>query len=153
MEGHVLNKSAVWLHAMKRAIAPGGKIPLSELYDQYGKKHELAKGKEFISWLKTVKLRDEDKWQVVSGKDKALTEVEDITLKEVKIDITKIKPKDMSIEDVISLSVRKARELLPKVTDVKLLKYSLSEARPKPGKDSLCRMLKKRIMELETQRR
>jgi len=151
MEGYVLNKSAMWLHAMKRAVAPGGKIPLDELYDQYGKKHELSKGDEFISWLRAVKLRDEEKWQIVLGKDEVLTE--DTTLKEVKIDIDKIKPKDLSIENVISLSVRKAREIIPKVTDVKLLKYSLSEARPRPGKDSLCRILKKRITELETQRR
>ena len=153
MKGHVLNKSTMWMHAMKRAVAPGGKIPLSELYDQYGKKHELAKGKEFISWLENVKLRDDDKWQVVRGKEAQATEVEDTTLKEVNIDMTTINPKDMSIEEVVSLSVRKAREIIPKVTDLKLLKYSLSEARPRSGKDSLCRILKKRVTELETQRR
>jgi len=59
----------------------------------------------------------------------------------------------MSIEEVISLSVRKAREILPKVTDLKLLKYSLAEAQPRSGKDSLCRVLKKRVTELETIRR
>lgn len=157
MKGHVLNKSTMWLHAMKRAVAPGGKIPLTELYDQYGKKHELAKGKEFISWLKTVKLRDDDKWQVVSSIDElkadAKAEAADTILKEVKIDITKINPKDMSIEEVVSLSVRKAREIVPRITDLKLLKYSMSEANPRPGKDSLCRILRKRIIELETQRR
>jgi len=151
MKGHVLNKSAMWLHAMKRSVAPGGKIPLDELYDQYGKKHELSKGDEFISWLKNVKLRDENKWQVVLGKDVVSTE--NTTLKEVKIDMEKINPKDMSIEEVISLSVRKAREILPKVTDLKLLKYSLAEAQPRSGKDSLCRVLKKRVTELETIRR
>jgi len=152
MEGYVLNKSTMWLHAMKRAVAPGGKIPLDELYDQYGKKHELPKGNEFVSWLRTVKLRDDDKWQIVLGKDQ--TPADDGTLlKEVKIDIDKVNPKNMSIEEVISLSVRKAREIIPKVTDVKLLKYSLAEARPRAGKDSLCRILKKRVTELETQRR
>lgn len=157
MKGHVLNKSTMWMHAMKRAVAPGGKIPLEELYNQYGKKHELAKGEEFISWLKTVKLRDDEKWQVVFGKDEldadAKAEAADTTLKEVKVDITKINPKDMSIDEVVSLSVRKAREIIPKVTDLKLLKYSLSEAQPRSGKDSLCRILRKRVKELETQRR
>ena len=157
MKGHVLNKSTMWMHAMKRAVAPGGKIPLEELYNQYGKKHELAKGEEFISWLKTVKLRDDEKWQVVFGKDEldadAKAEAADTILKEVKVDITKINPKDMSIDEVVSLSVRKAREIIPKVTDLKLLKYSLSEAQPRSGKDSLCRILRKRVKELETQRR
>jgi len=152
MEGYVLNKSAMWLHAMKRAIKPGGKIPLSELYNQYGKKHELTKGDEFISWLKTVKLRDENRWQIILGKEQ--TPAEDKTLlKEVKVDVNKIDPKNMSIEEVISLSVRSAREIIPRVTDLKLLKYSLAEAQPRPGKDSLCRILKKRVTELETQRR
>jgi len=153
MKGYVLNKSTMWVHAMKRSIAPGGKIPLKELYDQYGKKHSLSKGDEFVSWLKAVKLRDENRWQVVLGTEKPKVEDKDLTLKEIKVDIEKIKPKDMSIEDVISLSVRQARELIPKVTDIKLLKYSLEEANPRAGKDSLCRILRKRITELETQRR
>jgi hypothetical protein len=152
MEGYLLNKSTMWVHAMKRAVGPGGKVPLSELYDQYGKKHDLAKGDEFISWLKTVKLRDDKKWVVVVDKTEE-TEQEDATLKEVKIDVNKINPKQMSIEDVVSLSVRQAREIVPKILDVKLLKYSLQEARPRAGKDSLCRILKKRVTELETQRR
>ncbi len=153
MKGHVINKSTMWLHAMKRAVAPGGKVPLDELYDQYGAKHDLAKGKEFISWLKTVKLRDTDKWQVISGKDVVESKPEDTTLKEVEVDITKVNPKKLTIEEVVSLSVRKAREIIPKVSDVKLLRYSLSEANPRPGKDSLCRILRKRITELETIRR
>jgi len=153
MKGYVLNKSTMWVHAMKRSIAPGGKIPLKELYDQYGKKHSLAKGDEFVSWLTAIKLRDENRWQVILETEKSKVEDKDLTLKEVKVDIERIKPKDMSIADVVSLSVRQARELLPKVTDIKLLKYSLEEANPRAGKDSLCRILRKRISELETQRR
>lgn len=152
MEGYLLNKSTMWVHAMKKAIGPGAKVPLQELYDQYGKKHDLAKGDEFIGWLKAVKLRDDEKWVVVTEQTEE-PEQEDTTLKEVRIDVNKVNPKKMSIEDVVSLSVRQARELVPKILDVKLLKYSHEEARPRAGKDSLCRILKKRITELETQRR
>jgi len=151
MEGYVINKSAMWMHAMKRAVAPGGKIPINELYVQYGEKHDLARGEEFISWLRNVKLKNNDMWGIIS-EDEAIAE-EKIEIVEKVIDITTLKPKDMDISDVVSLSVRQAREIIPKVTDVKLLKYALSEAKPRAGKDSLCRILMKRIKELDIQRR
>ena len=151
MEGYVINKSPMWMHAMKRAVPPGGKIPISELYDQYGKKHDLAKGAEFVGWLESVKLKDSDRWGVVLG-DEAIAE-EKIEIEEKRVDITTLKPKDMDISDVVSLSVRQAREIIPRTTDIKLLKYALSEAKPRAGKDSLCRILMKRIKELEIQRR
>ena len=151
MEGYVINKAPMWMHAMKRAVSPGGKIPISELYDQYGKKHDLAKGDEFISWLKNVKLKDNDMWGIVLEDEPAVEEK--VEIEEKRVDITTLKPKDMDISDVVSLSVRQAREIIPKTTDLKLLKYSLSEAKPRAGKDSLCRILMKRIKELEIQRR
>jgi hypothetical protein len=151
MEGYIINKAPMWMHAMKRAVAPGGKIPISELYDQYGKKHDLAKGDEFISWLKNVKLKDNDMWGIVL-EDEPVVE-EEVEIEEKRVDITTLKPKDMDISDVVSLSVRQAREVIPKTTDLKLLKYALSEAKPRAGKDSLCRILMKRIKELEIQRR
>ncbi len=151
MEGYVINKAPMWMHAMKRSVSPGGKIPISELYDQYGKKHDLAEGDEFISWLKNVKLKNSDMWGVVL-EDEAVVE-EKVEIEEKRVDITTLKIKDMSISDVVSLSVRQAREIIPKTTDVKLLKYALSEAKPRAAKDSLCRILMKRIKELEIQRR
>ena len=54
----------------------------------------------------------------------------------------------MTIEYVIALPVRKARDIIPTIMDEKLLKYSLQAAKPKPGKESLCRILEKRIGEL-----
>jgi len=58
MNGYVINKSGLWAHAMKRSVGPGQKVPLDDLYDQYGKKHGLTKGDEFVKWLRTGKLRD-----------------------------------------------------------------------------------------------
>jgi hypothetical protein len=52
----------------------------------------------------------------------------------------------------VLLSVRKARDAMPRMTDVALLKYALEEARPRAGKDSLCRILEKRIQELQVTR-
>jgi len=60
-----------------------------------------------------------------------------------------ISPKKMTVEDVAALSVRKAREVLPQISDIKLLKYSLQEANQLANKDSLCRLLRKRVSELE----
>lgn len=159
MKGVIINRSSMWLHAMKRAVAPGGQIPLDELYDQYGKKHEIRKGKDFIEWLKNVKLRGNENWQIVLDtkevEAKAKEAAKDVEEKAKaielrRIDIEKIDVKKMEIADVVSLSVRQAREIMPRISDVKLLKYSLQEANPRSGKDSLCRILRKRISELET---
>jgi hypothetical protein len=145
MKGYVKNVSPIWTHAMKRAIGPGATVPLSELYKQYGKKHNLKKGAEFVEWLRTVKLTDVNRWKVVVEGDK--TEAEES--KSIVAPESDKAPKQMGIEDIIGLSVRRAREVLPKIMDLKLLKYALDEAGPRAGKDSLCRLLRKRIQELQ----
>jgi hypothetical protein len=152
MKGCVVNKSAMWMHAMKRAVAPGARIPLDELYDQYGKKHDLPKGDPFIAWLKDVKLRDNPNWKIVLNDKEEKKEEKEVVNTE-RLDLTNVNPKKMAVDEVVALSVRQARDILPKVSDVKLLKYALQEAAPRSGKDTLCQLLRKRIRELETIRR
>jgi hypothetical protein len=155
MKGNVVNTSSMWLHAMKRAVAPGGKIPLDELYDQYGKKHDLPKGDPFIAWLKDVKLKDNKNWKVVLGEEKVEKPEEKVNeaAQAERVDIRNINPKKIEVKEVVALSVRQARELLPSISDIKLLKYALQEAAPLSGKDTLCQLLRKRVRELETVRR
>jgi len=156
---------------MKRSVGPGATIQLDELYEQYGKRHNLKKGKEFIQWLQDVKLRDKNKWQIFTSDDRPYEEV----LSEVK---TEEKPKaevsgsnvvqtdksrgenvappvvsDMTVEDVVELSVRKAREVIPTIQDIQLLKYAEGIANQRSGKDSLRRILLKRIQELSVANR
>jgi len=61
--------------------------------------------------------------------------------------------KGMTVDEVTGLSVRKSREVIPQIMDVKLLKYSLQQANQMAGKDSLCRIIRKRIQELEISNR
>lgn len=162
MEGYVMNISAGWTHAMKRSIGPGAKVPLEELFEQYGAKHDLKEGQEFADWLRSVKLKDSNKWKIV---------VEDDTTKSVE---TKVTSEDvdsrtsnkvyvssgmapmveikLEVADVVGLSVRQAREKLPKIQDLNLLKYSLQEANQLAGKDSLCKIIRKRIRDLQIAR-
>jgi len=158
MKGYVMNKSNIWTHAMKRAVGPGAKIDLDELFEQYGVKHSLGEGEEFITWLRNVKLKDRDKWEiVVEDGIPEVPEVKDVSekqeIKEKKSTLT-VPPVavDMTIEDIVDLSVRKAREALPRVTDLKLLKYAFQEANQLAGKDSLCKVIRKRITELKIAR-
>ena len=145
MKGYIKNISPIWTHAMKRAIGPGATVPLDELYEQYGKKHNLKKGPEFVEWLRTIKLKDEQRWQVVVDSDKEKEVVPDAKT----ITTADKTPKQMGVDDIVELSVRKAREVLPKITDAKLLRYALDQANPRAGKDSLCRLLRKRITDLK----
>ena len=155
MNGYVMNMSLGWVHIMKRNVGPGKKIPLSELYKQYGEKHGIKKGPEFIEWLRAVKLRNEEIWKIV------LTEDEKKSAKDIVSDLPSgtplpvenaDMPSDMSklsVKDVVMLSVRKGREALPKINDLKLLKYAFQEANQLSGKDSLCNIIRKRIKDLE----
>ena len=159
MEGYVINATSIWSHTMKRSVGPGAKIPLDELYEQYGVKHGLAEGEEFIEWLRTVKLQDPNKWKIVTEaaqptdqpkKEKPAEKKEELP-STTHAEEVKAPPnvKDMEISDVIGLSVRKARDVVPLIMDSKLLQYAEKEASQLTGKDSLCRILRKRIKELQ----
>ena len=163
MKGYVKNMTHLWAHVMKRAIGPGQKIPLAELYEQYGAKHNIEQGEPFITWLTEVKLKDRNKWKVFTEDDKPAAEVskevspekqESVAQTQVEVgrggNVAPPVTKDMEVADVVELSVRKAREVVPEIQDMQLLKYAIREANQRTGKDSLCRILRKRIMELET---
>jgi len=161
MKGYVINTSKNWKHAMKRSVGPGAKVPLSELFEQYGIKHNLSNDKEFIDWLQNTKLRDKDNWRIVVEEDSIVeTSPTPITDKPVvtrnkKPVVDNVSPmvqSKMEVKDLVEMSVRQARDILPKITDLNLLKYAFQEANPRAGKDSLCRIIKKRIKELQISR-
>ena len=149
MNGYVQNKSPMWAHAMKRTIGPGQKVPLDELYEQYGKKHSLSAGEEFVEWLRSVKLKDTNKWNIVLLADGEPIE-EDPKSEPTENDAVTKRIDDMDPLDIVDLTVRKAREIIPTCTNKKLLKLALNEANARAHKDSLCNILRKRIRELET---
>ena len=155
MKGYVMNISTMHLHAMKRSVHPGQKISLDDLYDQYGKKHEIKRGEEFIAWLSSVKLKNSTKWKMVldteldSGENDKVTDIGGVISKGAVDYVAPMVSTKMEVKEVVTLSVRKAREILPKITDLTLLKYAFQEANQLAGKDSLCNMLRKRIKEVE----
>lgn len=152
MNGYVKNKTPLWRHAMKREIGPGKTVSLDDLFEQYGEKHGLEKGAVFVEWLTQVKLRDNKVWEIVfnKAKKKAAGAKKEEDNKEL---VTPHVKKEMEPDEVTNFSVRTAREKLPKMVDIKLLKYALSSAEQLADKDTLCRMLRKRIGELEISRR
>jgi len=168
MNGYVMNISKTWVNAMKRAIGPGAKIPLDELYAQYGKKHDLSEGIEFVEWLKNIKLKDHERWNVVlsdsSSVDEGSTDIIERNSEDTQTTKTEIganlKPTNVvpmvqqkiNVADLVGLSVRQAKAMLPDIKDLNLLKYALQEANQLTGKDSLCILLRKRIKEIQIAR-
>jgi len=170
MNGYVKNLTSLWIHIMKRAVAPGAKISLQELYEQYGKKHDLPPNIEFVKWLEDIKLRDKNKWKIVfidEPQEDSLVQnnessvvVDEKVNTEVKKDVqnksdivTPLVIKNFEVSDIVGLTVRKARELLSHIFDIQLLKYSEKEASQLANKDSLCILIRKRIQELEISNR
>lgn len=148
-----MNVSSGWAHAMKRAVGPGAKIPIKELYEQYGLKHGISEGEDFVKWLRGVKLRDTSRWKIVCDAVGSLPlESENIAVVEKNKGHDLIAPmvkSKMEVKDIVALSVRDSRQVLPTVTDLNLLKYALQEANQLSGKDSLCIIIRKRIKELQ----
>jgi len=159
MKGYVKNKTAGWRHAMKRSVGPGHKIPMDELFEQYGKKHGLEQGDQFVEWLSNVKLRDKSTWDIVCEDDPKPVESEEPDAKESIIDkhssytAVPFVKKDLQIEDIVNMTVRSARVELKKITDIRLLRRSYEYARKLAHKDTLCQHLRRRIQELELTRR
>lgn len=165
MNGYVMNISKTWVNAMKRAVGPGAKIPLDELYIQYGKKHGLSEGVEFVEWLKNVKLKDHERWSIVldssTSKDEKTIEESLDGLQETKTENNiNLKPTNvapmvqqkMNVADLVGLSFRQAKAIMPDIKDLNLLKYALQEANQMTGKDSLCILIRKRIKEIQIAR-
>jgi hypothetical protein len=164
MKGCVKNVSSGWVHSMKRALGPGAEVPLNELYEQYGVKHGLKEGEEFIQWLKNVKLKDSQRWKIIIPQDEVITNNDDnkttLNVDSKVSKFNKVEPDNvaplvatkMDVADIVKLSVRQSRDVLPKLTDLNLLKYALQEANQLSGKDSLCRILRNRIKELQIAR-
>jgi len=155
MNGYVKNKSVSWRHAMKRSIGPGHQIPLDDIFEQYSSKHDLKEGKPFVEWLRTVKLRDRDVWEIVFIDDNKKDEAAETIVKErqAKDMVVPLVKKAMEVADIVGMSVRTARADLKKITDIKILKYALAEANQMANKDTLVIMLRRRIQELEITRR
>ena len=154
MNGFVKNVSYEWSYAMKRAVKPGGEIPLDELFEQYGKKYNMTPDDSFVKWLQNVKLKGSNNWKIIfsldngenlGGGDEA-SKVSNVSMAVPMV------AKSMKVEDVVTLTVRKARVVLPKITDLNLLKYALNEVSQLSNKDNLYRMLQKRISELQISR-
>jgi len=149
MEGYVRNKSPLWRHAMKREVGPGEKIPLDSLYSIYGTKHGIPEGSPFVAWLKEVKLKDRDVWEVAYAEDgsgEQLKEsVDDINISTSTKQRSSFIKSELTAEDIIDMSVRTLRERLDKITDLKLLKRALSIANQLQGKETLCKLLRNRI--------
>jgi len=157
MNGYIKNKTPLWRHAMKREIGPGKTVTLDDIYEQYGEKHGLEKGKPFVEWLKQVKLKDTNIWQVVfeEKERKAAKKAEELKTKSnvaEELVVPHVK-KERTVDEIANLSVRAAREEIPKMTDLKLLKYAFQTANQLANKDTLCRILRKRISELELTKR
>ena len=155
MNGYVRNKTLTWRHAMKRSVGPGHQIPLDELFEQYGEKHDLKEGEPFVGWLRDIKLKDRSAWEVVFIDDtKKDEQIEEVVKAKQKNDlVVPLVKKEMEVADIVGMSVRKARDGLKKITNVNLLKYAFKEANQLANKDTLCIMLRRRISELEITRR
>ena len=168
MEGYVKNITKRPLYALKRHIMPGSTISLEALYKEYGDKHGIEKGQPFADWLRQVKLPDEQNWEIHLGQTEEMQKVtitaqltqvvdgaeqkEGLSNEEKAQSARPIIKNEWEVDDIVNLTVRQAREEIPKIRDKKTLSYALNVARQKPNKETVCKILEKRIDELRVLR-
>lgn len=169
MKGYVRNLSVKPVYALKRHILPGKSVPLKTLYKEYGVKHGIEEGQAFVDWLRKIKLPNEEIWeihfedgvveenkitvtaqitQVVDGAEKPKKK-EGLSNEEKAKSARPLVKKEWEVEDLVALTVKNAREEIPKIKDRKVLSYALNVARQRPNKETICRILEKRIDELK----
>lgn len=168
MKGYVKNKTHLWRHAMKRSVGPGQKISLDELYEQYGKKYEIQSGQPFVVWLRSVKLRDTNNWEVVyeeskddapvskpvNDTDKIIEQVEVEAIKEPvkEEEVTEVKkPKRSSRSKELQKEMNASSNVRPftkKEINVKdVIGFSVREARAELKKITDLNLLKHALSE------
>lgn len=164
MEGYVKNLTKRPLYALKRHVMPGMTVPLAALYKEYGDKHGIEAGQPFVNWLRQVKLPDDKIWEIHLGHAEELQKVtitaqltevvdgaekkEGLSNEEKAQSARPIIKNEWEVDDIVNLTVRQAREEIPKIRDKKVLSYALNVARQKPNKETVCKILEKRIDEL-----
>jgi hypothetical protein len=170
MKGYIKNITGRPLYALKRHILPGKNIDIATLYIEYGEKHGIEKGQPFVDWLRNVKLPSEQMWEIqYDGMDEPkldeenkvtvvaqITQVEDGADTSVKLsNLEKVESgtpfikKEWEIAEIVDLTVKKAREEIPKIRNKRLLSHALNVATQTPNKETICRILEKRIDELK----
>lgn len=86
-------------------------------------------------------------------KEKIMRKKRNSRIKEAsKSMVPPIVPTKMGVADIVGLTFRESKVVLPKIMDLKLLKYAYQEAYQLAGKDSLCNEIRKRIKSLEISR-
>jgi hypothetical protein len=92
--------------------------------------------------------------QVVDGDEKESEEKKEGLSNEEKAKSARPHVKnEWEVEDIVALTVSKAREEIPKIRNKKLLSWALNVARQTPNKETVCRILEKRIDELKVSMR
>ena len=174
MKGYVRNLSVKPVYALKRHIRPGKSVPLKTLYKEYGEKHGIEKGQPFVDWLRKIKLPNTDIWeihyekdvpeeenkitvtakitQVVDGaeKNEKPTRPEGLSNEEKAHSGGPFIKREWEVEELVALTVKQARQEIPKIKDRKVLSYALNVARQQPNKETICRILEKRIDEVKS---
>jgi len=150
MEGCVKNVGPSWIYIFKQGIPQGATISLDELYGVYGEKNNLDEGQDFIDWLNNVKLKGKSSLVIelpsTKHKVKTVTKKEQAAADKAAEDAYE----ELSdIDKIVMMTVVKAKDKIPHITDKKQLKYALQVAKQKPNKDTLCILLEKRIREIE----
>jgi hypothetical protein len=171
MKGYVRNISVRPVYALKRHILPGKSVELNVLYKEYGEKHGIEEGQPFVDWLRKIKLPNEEIWdiqmvedleeenkvtvtakitQIVDGADDQKEQKKEGLSNQDKVNSGGVQmKKEWEVEEVVDLTVKQAREEIPKIKDRKILSYALTVARQRPNKETICRILEKRLNEVK----
>jgi len=154
IKGTVRNESGRAKHKFKKNILPGQEVPLSYLYKLYKNKYCGKFDLEFIDWLKENKVKEGSGFTVIIEKI-----VEEDTsneeskpqgeLVEVSSVANKIHPLKLTSRQIAELKIKdEPKKIIPQIMSIHKLRRALTMCKDRPGKETLTKLIRERITEL-----
>lgn len=173
MKGYVKNIGKAPVYVLKNVVGCNEIINFDVLVERFGDVADTSSAKSFANWLVKNKFVDRTTWKVVAGKEtnqkKNIEDLEKtISDNEIKNEKEEAEPvskvtatnreiirkvvtgvsREMTADDVATMSVSEMKRSLPKIDDIKLLKTALNKAESMTQKATLCNGLRDRITQL-----
>lgn len=173
MKGYVKNIGKAPIYVLKNVVGCNEIINFDVLVERFGDVADTSSAKTFANWLSKNKFVDKTTWKVVVGKEntqkKKVEDLEETVSddeakdeKEEAESISKVTAtnreiirkvvtgvsREMTADDVATMSVSEMKRNLPKIDDIKLLKMALNKAESMTQKATLCNGLRDRITQL-----
>ena len=161
IEGYVINNGGRSKYIFKQHVQSGAKVSLDTLYDKYRNKYQGEFDVGFLEWLEKNKIpvnfdivvKSIEEVEVFDAPVEVKPEVVKAPSLETEIDThsgRKLSPSKITPKEISELKIKdNPKDAISKVMSVHKLRRALTLCKDKPGKGTLTKLIRHRIVELK----